>query len=130
MKIINVVAAVIIDENRILSTQRGYGEFAGWWEFPGGKINQGEMNEEALKREILEELQVDIKIYEYLGSFEYNYPNFHLNMSCYLSEIISGKITLIEHSDAKWLLIEDINKVKWLPADLQVVEQLIRQFKK
>lgn len=129
LKNINVVAAVIISENKFLATQRGYGEFKGLWEFPGGKIKPGEINEDALKREILEELQVEIKICDYLGTFQYDYSNFHLNMSCYLTELIDGKITLIEHSDAKWLTISDIKKVEWLPADLIVVERLIQKLK-
>lgn len=129
LKNINVVAAVIISENKFLATQRGYGEFKGLWEFPGGKIKPGEINEDALKREILEELHVEIKVCDYLGSFEYDYPNFHLNMRCYISEIISGKITLIEHLNSKWLTIDTIKEVEWLPADLVVVDRLIQRFR-
>lgn len=123
-KTIRVVAAIITDGSRFLATQRGYGDFKGMWEFPGGKIELGEMPEEALLREIKEELRVDISILRFFSTVDYEYPNFILNMDCYLCKIVGGNINLTEHQAAKWLALEDLMTVEWLPADVELVEQL------
>lgn len=124
MKTINVVAAIIKKENRIFATQRGYGEFKGGWEFPGGKIEDGELPEEALVREIREELETDISVDKFLMTVEYDYPAFHLAMHCYLCSVTNGNLTLLEHSDSKWLEISEIDSVDWLPADIEVVNAI------
>lgn len=123
-KTISVVAAIIINDGRVFSTQRGYGEWKDWWEFPGGKIEVGEKPEEALKREIREELQTDIEIGDLLTTVEYDHPEFHLSMQCFLCSVIAGKLTLIEHEAAKWLNKEELESVKWLPADLEILSLL------
>lgn len=126
MKTINVVAAIIRDASgRIFCTQRGYGEWKGWWEFPGGKIELGELPQDALKREIREELDTDIAVGELLTTVEYDYPTFHLSMKCYLCTIKSGNLVLLEHEAAKWLYSEELNSVKWLPADKGIIDLLI-----
>ena len=125
MKTIEVVAAVIKKDDKIFATQRGYGEFKGGWEFPGGKIEAGETPEQALKREIMEELETDIKVGEFLHTVEYDYPNFHLRMHCYWCEIVSGKLELKEHEAAKWLRYDELHSVDWLPADIEVVERIV-----
>ena len=126
MKKIEVVAAIIRDGDKILATQRGYGEFAGGWEFPGGKMEKEEAREAALIREILEELDVTVKVEEYLMTIEYTYPKFHLTMHCYFCHVIEGDIKLLEHSAGCWLAKEEFDSVEWLPADLDVVERLKR----
>lgn len=125
MKIIRVVAAVIRDGDRVFATQRGYGEYKGWWEFPGGKIEPGETPEEALKREIHEELTADIRVEEFITIVEYDYPEFHLSMDCFFCSLENGSLTLLEAEDAAWLTREDIYSVKWLPADLLLIRQII-----
>lgn len=126
-KTINVVAAIIRDaDDHIFATQRGYGEWKGWWEFPGGKIEAGEKPEDALKREIREELDVEIEVVELLTTVEYDYPKFHLSMKCYLCLLKAGKITLLEHEDAKWLSKADLDSVKWLPADEGIINYLLK----
>ena len=125
MKTIRVVAAVIKDGDKIFATERGYGDFKGGWEFPGGKIEAGEIPQEALKREIKEELDVDIEVHDLIETVEYDYPEFHLSMECFWCEIINGKLVLKEHQAARWLTKETINDVEWLPADLDVVNKLI-----
>lgn len=122
MKSIRVVAAVIRDGNRIFATQKGYGNYKGWWEFPGGKIEDGETPQQALKREIEEELDTEIEVGELISSVEYDYPEFHLSMDCFWCTVVSGKLTLKEAEDARWLTKEDLFSVKWLPADLEVLE--------
>ncbi len=122
MKSIKVVAAVIRDNEKIFATARGYGEFKGWWEFPGGKIEDGETPQEALAREIKEELATDISVGEYIHTIEYDYPTFHLSMDCYWCSIKSGELTLLEAEDAKWLTMDTLRSVKWLPADLELVD--------
>jgi 8-oxo-dGTP diphosphatase len=124
MKHIEVVAAVIKKDGEIFTTQRGYGEFEGMWEFPGGKIESGESCEVALVREIQEELGVDIEVGELICTTEYDYPSFHLTMHCFLCSITSGEIELREHKSACWLTKEMLNEVEWLPADLGVIEKI------
>ncbi len=124
MKIIEVVAAIILDDEKVLSTQRGYGEFKGGWEFPGGKIETNETPENALLREIKEELDAEIQIGDLFHTVEYDYPNFHLTMHCFLCKLISRDINLIEHEAVKWLRKNELDSVKWLPADIEVVEKL------
>ena len=124
MKKIEVVAAIICKDGAYFATQRGYGEFEGMWEFPGGKIEPGESAEDALKREIQEELGVDITIDKFLCTTDYDYPTFHLTMHCYLCSIVSGEIELREHKSARWLTADLLNSVEWLPADMDVIKQL------
>lgn len=125
MKIIEVVAAIIRDaEGRIFCTQRGYGDWKDWWEFPGGKIEPGESHKEALRREIREELATDIEVGSLLTTVEYDYPNFHLTMHCYLCTVVGGNLTLLEHEDARWLRKEELDTVRWLPADRSIIELL------
>ena len=129
MKTIRVVAAVIRavnNENKpvIFATQRGYGEFKGGWEFPGGKIESGETPQQALKREIMEELDTEIAVGELIDTIEYDYPNFHLSMDCFWCEVIYGELILKEAEDAKWLTKEHLADVKWLPADVTLIEKI------
>ena len=125
MKQIEVVAAIIHDdEGRIFATQRGYGDFKDWWEFPGGKMEAGETPEEALKREIREELSTEISVDGFLCTVEYDYPKFHLTMHCFLCSLLTDALHLNEHEAAKWLTHEELDSVKWLPADKVVVEEL------
>ncbi len=126
MKTIRVVAAVIRDGDKIFATARGYGEFKGGWEFPGGKIEPGETPQEALKREIWEELATEIKVGELIQTVEYDYPNFHLSMDCFWCEIVSGILELKEAEAAKWLTKDTLDSVAWLPADQGLVE-IIRE---
>ena len=124
MKKIEVVAAILQRDEAYFTTQRGYGEFEGMWEFPGGKIEPGESPEVALKREIQEELGVSIVVWNMLCTTEYDYPSFHLTMHCYLCEIESGEIELREHKSARWLRPEELGSVEWLPADKDVISRL------
>ena len=124
MKTINVVAAVIRDEDKVLATARGYGVYKGWWEFPGGKIESGETPKEALVREIQEELDIHIQIDEYITTVEYDYPQFHLSMQCYFCNRISGNLTLKEAESSRWLSKEQLYSVKWLPADAKIVKYI------
>ena len=124
MKRIEVVAAVIRKGGRIFATQRGYGDWKDWWEFPGGKMEAGETPEEALKREIREELSTEISVDEFLCTVEYDYPQFHLTMHCYLCLLLTEALHLNEHEAAKWLTKDDLDSVKWLPADLLVIDAL------
>ena len=124
MKKIDVVAAILHRDGAYFATQRGYGEFEGMWEFPGGKIESGESREVALKREIREELGVDITIDKFLCTTDYDYPSFHLTMHCYLCCVESGEIELREHKSARWLTVESLNSVEWLPADKEVIYKL------
>ena len=125
MKKIEVVAAILHRDGAYFATQRGYGEFEGMWEFPGGKIEPGESREVALKREIQEELGVDIAIENLLCTTEYDYPSFHLTMHCYLCSVASGDIELREHKSASWQTAETLDSVEWLPADKEVIDKLI-----
>lgn len=124
MKRIEVVAAVICQGGRLFATQRGYGEWKDWWEFPGGKMEAGETPEAALKREIREELSAEISVGRLLGTVEHDYPAFHLTMHCYLCSLLSEALRLNEHEAARWLAKEELDGVRWLPADLQLIEQL------
>lgn len=129
MKIIKVVAAVIKSLNDkgqtiILSTQRGYGEFKDSWEFPGGKIESGETPQEALKREIMEELDTQIEVGTLIDTIEYDYSDFHLSMDCFWCEIVRGNLVLKEHENAKWLTKEQLQDVEWLPADIKLIENI------
>ena len=127
MKQIEVVAAVILHEGRIFATQRGYGEWKDWWEFPGGKMEAGETPEEALKREIREELSTEISVDEFLCTVDYDYPQFHLTMHCYLCSLMTDSLHLNEHEAAKWLAKDELDSVKWLPADVKVVKTLMNK---
>ena len=124
MKTVKVVAAIIIHNNQIFATQRGYGDFKDGWEFPGGKVEPGETPQQALVREIKEELDTEIKVGDYLMTVEYDYPNFHLSMDCFFCTINSGNLVLREHEAAKWLTVETLDTVDWLPADQGLVEQI------
>ena len=124
---IKVVAAIIIKDNKVFATQRGYGEFKGWWEFPGGKIEAGECPEEALRREIREELDAEIEVGELLETVEWDYPTFHLTMHCYVCSLVSKGMHLNEHESAAWLTRETLDSVKWLPADLVLLEKIVQK---
>ena len=133
MKTVNVVAAIIIRKDSdgkkyVFATQRGYGEFKDGWEFPGGKIEEGESPEAALEREIKEELATQVKVGDCIGTIEYEYPTFHLSMKCFACQVVSGKLELLEHENAAWLTRENLHSVDWLPADitiLDIVEELL-----
>ena len=124
MKTIHVVAAVIHKEGCIFATQRGYGDYKDWWEFPGGKIEPGETPENALVREIREELNTEIAVEKFLTTVEYDYPAFHLVMDCFWCAVEEGELTLLEHEAARWLPLSDLHQVKWLPADVLVLSYL------
>ena len=124
MKTIRVVAAIIIDDGKVFATQRGYGDFKGGWEFPGGKIDVGETPEEALVREIKEELDTVVEVNELLDTVEYDYPNFHLKMHCFMARLISDSLILKEHEAAKWLNRDELDSVAWLPADVSLIDKL------
>lgn len=124
MKTIKVAAAIIQDGEKILATQRSYGEFSGGWEFPGGKLEPGETSEVAVIREIKEELDVKIEVDELVYTIEYDYPNFHLSMDCFLATVVEGEVSLLVHSDAKWLTKETLDSINWLEADIELIEKL------
>lgn len=124
MKNVKVVAAIIVDNNKIFATQRGYGEFKDGWEFPGGKIEKGETAENALVREIQEELDTKISVNEKIDTVEYDYPKFHLSMDCFICNVIEGDLVLKEHEDAKWLSKDELYSVDWLPADAGLIEKI------
>ena len=128
MKTVEVVAAIILNDGKVFATQRGYGGFKGWWEFPGGKIEAGESPEEALVREIREELEAEIKVGELFETVEWDYPDFHLTMHCYICSLMSETLHLNEHEAALWLGRENLHSVKWLPADeelISLIEKLL-----
>ncbi len=122
MKTIHVAAAVITEGNRIFTACRGYGEFKGRWEFPGGKIKEGETSEDALRREIKEELAADIAVDNFLGTVNYDYPDFHLTMECFLCHVVGGTLTILEHSAFRWVEREELDTIDWLPADRIALE--------
>ena len=124
MKTIRVVAAIIIEHGKVFATQRGYGEFKDGWEFPGGKIEPNETPEDAIVREIKEELDTEVEVVELLDTVEYDYPNFHLSMDCFICKIKSGDLVLKEHEAAKWLTKETLGSVEWLPADQGLIPQI------
>lgn len=125
MKTIEVAAAIIVKDNKVFATQRGYGEFKDGWEFPGGKLEPGESAREALIREIREELDVDIRVGRLLETVEYDYPEFHLTMHCFICELLSEEIVLKEHEDARWLKEDELDTVDWLPADVGVIGKML-----
>lgn len=124
VKTVKVAAAIIIHDNKVFATQRGYGEFKDGWEFPGGKVEAGETSRQALVREIREELDTEIEVGELFDTVEYDYPAFHLSMDCFLCTVKSGRLVLKEHEAAKWLTRETLNSVAWLPADIELIEKL------
>lgn len=129
MKTVKVVAAVIRDGNKIFATQRGYGDLKGGWEFPGGKIEEGETPQQALAREIKEELATDIEVGDFIADIEYDYPTFHLSMNCYWCTVKEGNLTLLEHEAAKWLDADSIYSVNWLPADELIIPDIKLQIR-
>ena len=128
MKSIRVSAAVIHRDGKILATQRGYGEYKGKWEFPGGKREEGESGEEALYREIREELDSKVEIEKLICTTDFDYPTFHLTMDVYLASLVEGKLTLLEHEDAKWVSLDSIDNLDWLPADWSVIDEIKKHF--
>ena len=124
MKTIRVVAAVIRDGDKIFATARGYGEYKGWWEFPGGKIEAGETPQRALTREIREELDTEIRVGELIDTIEYDYPMFHLSMDCFWAAVVAGRLVLKEAEAARWLIKENLENVPWLPADAFLIERI------
>lgn len=129
MKTVRVVAAIIIENGKVFATQRGYGEFKDGWEFPGGKIEPGETPEEAIVREIKEELDTEVEVIELLDTVEYDYPNFHLSMGCFICKIKSGDLVLKEHEAAKWLTKDTVGSLEWLPADMGLVREIEKYLK-
>lgn len=126
MKRIEVVAAIIVKDNKVFATQRGYGEWKDWWEFPGGKIEEGESPQDALKREILEELNADISVGELLDTVEWDYPTFHLTMHCFVCSLLSESLHLNEHEASVWLTADTLRSVRWLPADLALLDKILK----
>ena len=129
MKIVRVVAAVIQADHKIFATQRGYGEFKGGWEFPGGKIEPGETPQQALVREIKEELDTEIEVGELIETVEYDYPTFHLSMDCFWCKIVKGNLVLLEAEASKWLAKDDLYSVEWLPADAGLIKNIEESWK-
>ena len=121
---IKVVAAIIIEDGNFFATQRGYGAWKDWWEFPGGKVEAGETPEDALVREIKEELDTLVSVDEFFTTVEYDYPEFHISIDCFICSIISGELTLLEHESARWLPLDDPWQVRWLPSDIEVIRKL------
>lgn len=124
MKTVRVTAAVLVQDGRIFATQRGYGQYKDGWEFPGGKIEAGETPEETIVREIREELNVTIEVDQYITTVEYDYPEFHLSMDCFYAHVMKGEISLLEHEAARWITIDQLDEIDWLPADLLLIPYL------
>ncbi len=124
MKVVRVVAAIIRDGDKVFATQRGYGDFKGGWEFPGGKIEEGETPQQAVVREIHEELEATVKVGDLIDKIEYDYPTFHLSMDCFWCEIESGELKLLEAEAARWLTKDELNSVAWLPADITIIDKI------
>ncbi len=124
MKVVKVVAAVIRNGDKILATARGYGDYKGQWEFPGGKIESGETPQQALIREIKEELDIDIEVGDLIGNIEYDYPTFHLSMACFWCKIVRGDLVLKEAQDARWLTKDRLHSIQWLPADITIIDEI------
>lgn len=124
MKQIEVVAAAILDGGKVFAAARGYGNYRGYWEFPGGKIEAGESFTDALKREVFEELRVEVDVGDLVGTVEYDYPEFRVKMHCYFCEIRRGRLEVLEHEDSRWLDAENLYSVKWLPSDLTLLEKI------
>lgn len=129
MKTVRVAAAVIRDSDKIFATARGYGDLKGGWEFPGGKIEEGETPQEALKREIMEELDTEISVGELIDTIEYDYPSFHLSMDCFWCTVINGELVLKEAADSRWLTKDELDTVDWLPADITLIDKIRKQMK-
>ena len=129
-RMIKVAAAIIEKDGKIFATQRGYGNYKDWWEFPGGKIEAGESPQEALRREISEELDTEIAVGQLLTSVEYDYPEFHMSMDCFICTVVSGQLTLLEHEAARWLGAGELWQVRWLPSDIKVIEELEKYLNK
>lgn len=125
LKHVEVVAAIIKRDGLFFATQRGYGDWKGWWEFPGGKIEPGESHKEALRREIKEELATDIEVGDFVKTVEFDYPKFHLTMHCYICTVVDGDLSLLEHDDSKWLAKDELYSVRWLPADEEIIKDII-----
>ena len=128
MKTIHVAAAIIVDEDKVFATQRGYGNWKDYWEFPGGKLEPGETAEKALHREILEELDTEIEVGEKISTIEYDYPEFHLSMDCFFAKVEAGNLILKEHEAAKWLHKDELDSVNWLPADRELIDVIKKRF--
>lgn len=127
MKTVRVVAAVIRNDDKVFATARGYGDYKGQWEFPGGKIEPGESSQQALIREIKEELDTNIEVGELIGTIEYDYPTFHLSMDCYWCKVVNGRLVLKEAQEARWLRKIEMYSVQWLPADITIVGEIVKQ---
>ncbi|MBP0969382.1 MAG: (deoxy)nucleoside triphosphate pyrophosphohydrolase [Oscillospiraceae bacterium] len=126
-KTVSVVAAVIHDSSRVFATQRGYGDYKDRWEFPGGKVEQGETPEQALRREILEELDTVVKVEDFIARIEYDCPDFRLSMDCYMASVESGSLTLLEHESSRWIALDELDSVNWLPADWLLLPYLTKE---
>lgn len=127
MRNIEVAAALIIKDGKLFAAERGYGDYKDWWEFPGGKLEPGETGEEALVREIHEELDAEVRVGRLFCTVEYDYPRFHMKMYCYLCELVSGGITLVEHEAGRWLSADELDSVQWLPSDTEIIEKLRKE---
>ncbi len=127
MNIKRVVAAIIIQNGTLFATQRGKGKYKGYWEFPGGKIENGETPQEALKREISEELATEVNVGDLFCTVEYDYPEFHLSMQCFLCSIVHGELALLEHQDSRWLSADELHSIPWLPADETIIRQIEKE---